>query len=379
MKIGSFLTTEITGDLYGAHNFDIANQKIRYEVHCFHCFRRPSELDSGTPLKNCDSCQLASFCSDCPQRHSASECQTLQQLVEDEKWTVLHNEQTKAANQPALTIVCTQTPREHYLPLSAAGSWLEYYTRISDKDLRSLQITSDLRPGSDDPAEIPAVGYLRYGTRATTIPLTILAALERVLPDIGTRTSIKLHVIGASQWEIERLMVFEELLHLLPFLKSLQLTFVGLGFPEGVPAGKTIVLDCCPMCSSQGRTRSVLFSPVAYHALAQTKEYDQPDLAVAFHTGFSQEGGEQWMPTIQYLASAPHPTLFTTYNKEEMREETAMLNILGANFVQTGQLNKWMSMCPILDPMGSVEDNVYYFNQYWYIVAPRVHKMHQIV
>jgi splicing suppressor protein 51 len=211
---------------------------------------------------------------------------------------------------------------------------------------------------------------LRHGTEATTIPLTILAALERLFQDLGTRTSINLHLLGAHQWELERLMIFEEILHLLPSLEKLNLTFIGRDIPEESVSGNVLMLECCPSCSSRGRTRSIFLVRGPYHDFVGTKDYDPPDLAVAFHTGFSVEAREDWMPTIVRLANAQHPTLFTTFNRQEMQEETLIFSQLGARFVQEGEINQWQAMCPLLEPMGSGENNVYYYNQYWYIISP---------
>jgi splicing suppressor protein 51 len=165
-------------------------------------------------------------------------------------------------------------------------------------------------------------------------------------------------------------MVFEEILHLLPSLKKLHLTFIGLEIPEEAVSGDVLMLECCPSCSSGDRTRSIFLFRGPYHDFVGTKHYDQPDLAVAFHSGFSQEASEDWMPTICHIANTQHATLFTTYNKEEMREETLIFSRIGATFVQEGEINKWKSVCPILEPMGSVENNVYYSNQYCYIISP---------
>lgn len=272
------------------------------------------------------------------------------------------------SGQPTLTIVCTQNPRETYLPLSTAAGWYDYYTKISDKDISDRTITKDLKPGSDDPQEVGAAGYLRSGTRATSIPLTILAALEKIFPNITERTSLKIHLIGVDPWELERMMVFEEILHLLPTLKHLHLTLVGLDIPKEAVSEDVLILKCCPPCTSMNRQRSISLFRSPYHDFITTKYYELPELAIAFQSGFSQEARESWMPTIRHLATAQHHTLFTTYNKEEMREECAIFRTLGAEFVQEGEVNKWKSVCPILEPMGSTEDNVYYSNQYWYII-----------
>jgi splicing suppressor protein 51 len=348
----------------------VTNPYFRYQLFCSHCYRRQSQLDSGALLRNCDACKIAGFCSDCPAQHSSDECQAFHELVDDENWTLEHNKRQRDAGQPELTMVCTQSSRDSYLPLSAAGGWYEYYTRISDKDLKGLKVTADLRPGSDQSIELAAAGYLRYGTRATTIPLTILAALEKLFPDLGTRTSISLHLLGANPWELQRLMVFEEILHLLPKLFNLQLTLIGPDIPEQAVSSKVQELGCCQSCTSRFRKRTIFLYRGPYHEFVDTKQYEQPDLAVAFHTGFSQEAREEWIPTIRHIASAKHPTLFTTYNKEEMREEAMIFTRLGAKFVQEGEPNQWKAVCPILEPMGSEENNVYYSNQYCYIVGP---------
>ena len=163
-------------------------------------------------------------------------------------------------------------------------------------------------------------------------------------------------------------MVFEEILHLLPSLKKLHVALIGVDIREESVSGKVLVLGCCPSCSSRDRTRSVFVFRGPYHDFIGTKHHDRPDLAVAFHTGFCQAETESWVPTLFQLAHAQHPTLFTTYNKEEMREETSLLSQMGVRFVQDGCINQWMAPRPLLDPMGCVESKIYYFNQYSYII-----------
>ena len=91
---------------------------------------------------------------------------------------------------------------------------------------------------------------------------------------------------------------------------------------------------------------------------------------MAFHTGFSQEAQNDWLPTVRELANAPYPTMFTTYNETEMKEETTILTNMGAKFSRVGELNKWRGLCPILEVIEK-PNTVYYPNQYWYIVAGR--------
>jgi splicing suppressor protein 51 len=42
-----------------------------------------------------------------------------------------------------------------------------------------------------------------------------------------------------------------------------------------------------------------------------TEFYKTPDLAAAFHSGFSADKQKDWYSTIKYLAHVQHPTLFT--------------------------------------------------------------------
>jgi splicing suppressor protein 51 len=202
------------------------------------------------------------------------------------------------------------------------------------------------------------------------MPLTVLAALEAVFPVLSIRETVKLHFMGAATRELTSLVVFEGLLHLLPSLKQLELTFVGLGLPAKQSTESDFAtLDCCPECTSKGRTRSLRLWKGAYHDYIKKGVYGKPDLAVAFHTGFSREMQMEWLPTIKHVATAPHPTLFTPYNDSELREEIEILENLGARLSKAGGLNKWRGMTPVLDVAAEKPNKAYFSNYYWYIVA----------
>lgn len=162
-------------------------------------------------------------------------------------------------------------------------------------------------------------------------------------------------------------------MHLLPALRHLHVSLIGpeVAAPNSpLEKEKLFKMRCCASCTSQGRTHSLITFRGTYHEyVVETDDYEKPDLAVAFHSGFSQEAQEQWKPTLEWLVNeAEFPTLFTTYNKQEMERETAILKGMGSRFVKEGEENKWKSLCPFLEPMGSADNNVYYLNQYWYII-----------
>lgn len=187
------------------------------------------------------------------------------------------------------------------------------------------------------------------------------------MPNIGTRGSINLHIIGAAGAEFASVPAFEELLHLLPSLTALQLSFVGLN----VETQKPHTLQCCTMCTKMGRSISITAWRGPYHAYVDTEFYKTPDLAAAFHSGFSVDEQADWRPTVKHLAHAPHPTLFTAARYFEIHGEMGVWKNLGAEFVKNAEVNKWKGMSPSLVVCGDKPNEVTYKNHWWYIVKQR--------
>lgn len=336
---------------------------VSYEPYCYHCYRRESQLEDGAKLNVCRYCLLTSFCTSCQQTHPSAECVTLQDIAADDKILVdLHRRTGKSS-----TISFSKFPRNQHCLLSSATDWYDYYTRISDKGGFSSKMNRDLKYQADDPKEREFVEYMRYGTNTTTIQLTLIAALEAIIPNIGTRGSINLHIIGAAGAEFASVPAFEELLHLLPSLTALQLSFVGLN----VETQKPHTLQCCTMCTKMRRSISITAWRGPYHAYVDTEFYKTPDLAASFHSGFSVDEQADWRPTIKYLAHAPHPTLFTAARYFEIQGEMGVWKNLGAEFVKNAEVNKWKGMSPSLGVCEDKPNEVTYKNYWWYIVEQR--------
>jgi splicing suppressor protein 51 len=211
---------------------------------------------------------------------------------------------------------------------------------------------------------------MRAATERSSIILTIIAALEAVLPVLGSETHLNLHFIGADSTELESLMLFEEMLHLLPALKELHCSFVGLDLPKPVGTDEKLMLDSCEDCTKAGRTRSIDMFKGAYHDFIKTEKYSKPDLAVALQSGHAQSDMDDWMPTIKHLAnSADHATVFTTWNEKEMRDEVKVLKELDAKFVVEGEENKWKGLRPLLEIMEEKENSIYYPHYHWYVIG----------
>jgi mitochondrial splicing suppressor protein 51 len=98
--------------------------------------------------------------------------------------------------------------------------------------------------------------------------------------------------------------------------------------------------------------------------------YSKPDLAIALQSGHAEAEVEAWTPTIEFLAkTATHATVFTTWNEKEMRDEVKVLEKLGTKFLVEGQENKWRGMRPMLEIMEEEENDTYYANYCWYVIA----------
>ena len=259
---------------------------ISYEPYCYHCYRRESQLENGAKLNACQYCLLTSFCPSCQQTHPSAECATLQDIAADDKVRVDLRRRTGKSS----AISFTKFPRKQYFSLSSAKDWYDYYTRFSDMGGFKSKMNRDLKYLANDPKEREFVEYLRCGTNTTTLQLTLIAALEAVIPNVSTRGSINLHIIGAAEAEFASVPAFEELLHLLPSLTALQLSFVGPNVLEDLKDGTETqnphTLQCCTTCSKMGRNISITTWRGPYHAYVDTEFYKTPDLVAAFQPGF---------------------------------------------------------------------------------------------
>lgn len=334
---------------------------IRYQPRCANCHRNAFQISRDSKLLLCPTCLLVHHCTSCNASQHEAKCSFFQEIRQAEEFDIQHYLRTGQTSPET----CTETPRKTYIPLSQVNSWYEYYTRISDKAMLAGAVSPDLKPLA---GHALIGGLLVAATQKCSTATTIVSALEAVYSDLGTKQTINIHLIGATTAEFDSLMTFEEILHLLPSLQEIHCSLVGIELPRPVGSGR-VILDCCEACVAAKRKRSVELWTGAYHDYIKTDMYVKPDLAVAFHSGHTMEAVKEWKPTIDHLVNAEHCTLFTTYNEDEMLEEMETLKKRGAIFVREGEKNKWRGMRPRLEALEVVEDCVYYYNQYWYIVA----------
>jgi splicing suppressor protein 51 len=202
------------------------------------------------------------------------------------------------------------------------------------------------------------------------MPITILAALEATIPNLAEKRRLTLHLIGVTTREWRNSSLFEELLHLLPSLKSLNIVCVGPNsFSE---IGKDTLtanldLECCQSCRRSSRKRTMRSFRGFYHDFVQRRDYEKPDMAVLFHSGRSQAEQSGWAPTTKALVKLGILTLCTTYNEREAREEVEELDGLGAKVIVRPEVNKWRGLMPTPDFLEGPEFGFFYMNSFWYI------------
>ena len=344
----------------------------RGQPYCSRCYRTAAQATPSTALVRCSKCNIVTTCKTCTPRHTTQQCQQYQDFAEQELFLIDNFE----SNGKAETYFPTEKPRTTYMPLSSTDGWCDYYTKLSDKQMVRQMVKDDftLRPEIADDSVRLFYQALRDATELLTMPLTILAALEERFSDLTKMNQINLHLLGANARESHHLMLFEEILHLLPSLSELHITLVGPMIARDRPDGvieNNVDLGCCPPCVSQGRKRSVSIYKGAYHEYAKSLGFMKPDMAVLFHSGRSQEAIESWKPTTRYLVDSGITTLCTTFNETEMREETEELRSRQAKFLVEGEVNKWRSINARPDFLEEIEHSVFHQNSYRYVFKGR--------
>jgi mitochondrial splicing suppressor protein 51 len=297
----------------------------RAQPYCTTCYRSALQIVPPAILRPCPVCHLVFTCDTCtlPPSH---ECELYQQIGNIERFRINQFGETSKA----LCEAPTGTPRSSFRALATAKNWREYFTEISDKkhsvgnfinsdfnlDEMILQAVPDL--------EIQRVMrrvrlFLVLARETLTMPLTILAALEDSINDLSARKTISIHLIGAAAREFGILVLFEEILHLVPSLQTLKIVLIGPNAgPSTEQTEQHISLDCCPPCSSRSKKRITAFYRGLYHDYVKEAHYQKPDLAVLFHSGRSQEEQESWRPTTELLVESGTLTLCTTFTHREV-------------------------------------------------------------
>ncbi|CAG8673006.1 16208_t:CDS:2 [Racocetra persica] len=198
----------------------------------------------------------------------------------------------------------------------------------------------------------------RVITNSLSLPLTILSALERFYSRSQLRSfdGLVIHLIGAGKYEVSALMSFEEIMHILPNIRTLQLILIGIELSSKTMG---VSLQCCPRCTKADRKRIYSLHPISYHEYSASDDFITPQIVVGFNIGLYDEF---WKPSVEFLIEKELPCIFTSYSKDEANQDAKMLKTLGAKIIVSANENKWRSTMPLVEPQ---ETDKFYYNNYY--------------
>ncbi|KAF7364463.1 Zinc finger mynd domain-containing protein 17 [Mycena sanguinolenta] len=226
------------------------------------------------------------------------------------------------------------------------------------------EFDEEIRTSYGIPATIPSSSTFLLSSASDTLsmPMTILYGLSKLNEDDSwtRKQTLTVHVLGASDREVSCRPVFEEILHRLPGVDTLEIVLCG---PE-VPSRDSFDHEICPECIARGRScvlkcaAELVFATTlllwitdysfsTYHDFVrkQGNQFKTPDLCVAFNSGAAQHVDYTWRTSIKVLAERKLPSLFTAYCREEAEQDAAMIRAAGAALHP--------ALGPCLNPWGS--------------------------
>merc|ERR1719318_1992945 len=127
-------------------------------------------------------------------------------------------------------------------------------------------------------------------------PLTLLDAASRFLPELSTRTSLTVHIAGASLYEMMGIIKWEYLAHRLPNISNMQMVFIGPEL-EQEEEEEQVPVPQCGDCTTLGRSITYQTHSTTYQQMR--KVYSTvPDLVLVQNCGFSEysteAGSSEW-------------------------------------------------------------------------------------
>ncbi|KAJ7186826.1 hypothetical protein C8R46DRAFT_1058162, partial [Mycena filopes] len=323
------------------------SQFVTYEPKCRVCFRSPFQ-DTTRSFTACTGCELAWWCSaECKTRFAdvhAKNCTSYRTVAAIDTVKIAY---ARARGDARALMIPTITPRTSYIPPSALNNWADYHRRIFPEFLpRAVPFTArefqSAHPDATDAIRLLA-------TESSSIPLTLLATLEEMVPDIATRQTLCIHIIGASEREMFSSAMMEEILHFLPRLKRVILVCVGPNVPPVPPRASPNL--ACDVCQGLGRSRLSVPYVGLYHDFAASAVYrmNPPDLVAGFNTGLGEVQVADWCASLEVILAGSVPAVFTAYSEQEVVRDIAVLRSLGAFIHQLPQENKWRGVIPSID------------------------------
>ncbi|VDB87248.1 unnamed protein product [Peniophora sp. CBMAI 1063] len=314
-----------------------------HEVKCEVCLRTPFQKLLFQKFSDCKHCGLAWWCSpECKAVfrtvHTRQQCDALREVHCAERFNIdytLNRRTIRAIN------FVTPNPRTTYIPFSSLKGWDDYFEKhFPEYDSWTVNGAAEFAAGNPD----SKVGVTALTKGAMVFPLTIASALEIAFPDIATRTSLVIHVVGAARRELLSQATLENILHAYPMLQELRFYFIG-------PEAKSDPLPdnlACSKCIANGRVRQVLYATGEYHECqwalsASGPKINKPDFIVAFNSGMleSEASTASWGQTVKHILDSGVPTLFTATTRTNALMEVGAFRAGRVRFLSKMQKNKF--------------------------------------
>jgi hypothetical protein len=255
---------------------------------CFVC------LESKKKLRSCEKCKMAWVCTGCDSGETV-----IPGHSEEECGVCVHTNQIDMLNFQELSSSMTRLPKFVHLPLShvseykhAPDSWQEYEVWRNFPSRPSVEFDAN--------------------TLFLTKTMTIMRSLNVSYSEseLSKMQYLTIHLIGAYLTELQTQGAeYEELHHLMPDLKVLNMVVIG---PE-VPLLPDLEVPMCSACVKRGKKLRVTIRRQVYEDCYRS--VPQPDLVFAFSPGFSALGS--WNMAIGCALSMFVPLAWTSLHEFE--------------------------------------------------------------
>jgi len=206
-------------------------------------------------------------------------------------------------------------------------------------------------------------------------PLTLLDAASRFLPELSTRTSLTVHIAGASLYEMMGIIKWEYLAHRLPNISNMQMVFIGPELEQ--EEEEQVPVPQCGDCTTLGRSITYQTHSTTYQQMRKV-DSTVPDLVLVQNCGFSEysteAGSTEWEEGWAGLGHLLHQgsiLIFTSYTEGEAVTDLARFLEHCDKEVEVlarCEENNMRSHRPIRDWEQDRDKDVFYSNQFISVV-----------
>ena len=231
-------------------------------------------------------------------------------------------------------------------------------------------------PGNNDEISKPIMDHCLLTCHLSGV-LTILHCIHKFRPELETKKNLNVHVVGATQKEIQHLKKWEYLLHNLPEVKSITYHFIG---PEiGIQDQPDV--PCFKQCIEKNKSISYTLHKLKYGEYKKKDSYEVPDVILLQNPGFWEFEGappdspeyhqgwvEGWADIPSIVPATGCLTVYTSYNAWEAKRDLKIVDkYCDVNVLASGE-NPMRSHLPLRSYARTDGKDVYYSNQYYTVL-----------